>query len=644
MSWLLFLAACRPPLVVVDPPDSPADTEDSAADTEDVPPGPREIPLRDGLFANHLLPYDVVVDPVARRAYSLSLAFGNLAVIDIDAGLLLDVIPVANAEWPDARDARPPGPVSLALSADGAVWILGGDPPLTRVDPVARRARVIPTELVVVVSLFSRADGAVLVGGATVEEVGRIDVLDSSFTVAGSFLLPEAPRGVIATGDETFATLLRSGLIETRRSDDGSLVGSCPAQHEANTFAPLPTGDFVVIDGVRTTLVPCSGGPTASLPVGRDQQAVMAIPGGVLVLDRLSAIPHLAVARRYDSALDPLGAGFATGNHTGYGEADAVTGLVWANAEGTTEVVALDPVAGALVARVRTGQHVEEAVRDPADVDRAFVVGRLTDTFAAVDLATGEVTPIAGPRWPMAPVVVDRTLFVVGGIDQRLYAFDADTLEAAGSWDLGLAPNHGYTLPDMAWDADREALFVSGGDVGAVVAFDPVAGAVVGAPIAIVPHGFPADVVNRLEVRIGAEAVFVVRAADGMVGRLVPETGEVTSGSPVAGLLEVTTRMSISAIGADGTLWVGPWAVDPVTLERVPDVEAPWTFPIAPEGDAMLGWDRTTQSLVRVNPDGAVEESWVAGPFGNADPAVELLGGRVLFTHLREGVVYDWPL
>ncbi len=457
---------------------APGGDGDSGEDTGPVGGDARFSLLPDGQL-NHLLPQYIGLDRDSRRLYFTSNASRTLAAVDVDAGELLGVYPL-----PDTAQPR----TGLRVDATGLVWVsAGAEPALTRFDPATGEATAVDSGLVAIAGLARRPEGGVVALGATaVEGESAMVVIDPDGAMLTSVPVTHSTFGFSESGRGQVAVLEAQGshlpsVLRLLDPDDLSEQGRVAAEdlvEHPGTFAPLVDlglGRFAAVWG-DTLLVIDGDTNTWTLRVeGTENKSAVPVEGGLLVFDRLSADPATAPLhgeqRAYDDDLNPIGEAVPTGKNTGYATLDPLTGLVWMNSEGSTEVLAMDPASGEIRVRVRSGEHLESvAVLAPAEgeaggdavvTDAVWFTGRLTNTVGRIDLQTGATTVTEALTWPVAPLLQGGALYVVTQMSNELVTLDPDTLAVRASVPLDLTLNGTLTFDDLAGDPARGSLFLS---------------------------------------------------------------------------------------------------------------------------------------------------------------------------------------
>ncbi|MFZ5475873.1 MAG: hypothetical protein ACOZNI_03785 [Myxococcota bacterium] len=557
---LLLTLACAPPL-------------DECAD------------LREETFGNLVQPFEIAVDPDTRTAWATGLASKSIAAFDLDTGEEIRTLPLAD---------RPLATPDVVLDAAGVAFVgSGSHPALVRYDVVAGE-RTDLTTFSGVDALVPYGDGVFVlgrVGGA--RTLARLDgagepVASREIDATG---LVAHPDGVIALAED--GILLDEGLAEIDRC-------ALPFP-DTQRGAVLADGRVVVADDHHVGF--CDG---EAWEVGNENKDVIPWGSGALVLDRIGDDdPNLGVARFVDDGVTTL---FATGKNTGYGAIDPVTGLLWANSEGTSEVLAFDPTTGERVFATRAGTFVDGVTLDPDDPGTLYLTGRLSDTIARVDSATVTAWSEA-VRWPYSPVVAGERLWVLSQTDGVLVGLDRETLAVEESHPLDVGPNPLLTFGSVTWHATRGTLFAAESHADALFEVSPGEGVVnrwdLGGPAIA-----DADEIGELLVRWDETTgdAYVSRSNDGRVVRVDPDAGVVaTAFLPVAD----GDRMDLLRVfGERGRAWLGPYAFDLADLGRRADLDLPVARLVGPwkgEDGEWVALAEDGRSLVHVGEDGGVD-------------------------------------
>ena len=461
---------------------------------------------------NHLLPLYVAVEP--GRVWSFSRMLGTVAVIE--DGERVRTFRV---------EGFPPMPARITATPQG-LWVLWGD-----------HAQLLsPTG-----EVLRALDQPVL-------DVYEEDLATPDGILRDGVLRPTSSLPLRLFGDGV--VLLESGELL-----DGQDLLICQVPF-ASRLADWDGERLAVTKGAE--LATCAAGIEPSRVTLNEPKQPIWMDGELWVLERISdEDPSASVVRVLDpDTLEELRS-FPTGKNSGYGGWDGQT--LWVNSEGSSEILGLRDEL--VAARVRTGAHVES-------VAGGVVSGRLSNRLWAED------RELELP-WPVAPLLADRTLYVVLQESLAVVELTPLTLEPGPTHRLAVQ-NPGLTLSDTAWFDDE--LYVSFGSEDSVVTLSGK-GFALGQPL-------DPDASGRLELVVGEDALYAVRARDGRVHRIDPTVGATAT---VTVDLPERTRMQLAAWD-DGLLWVGPHGLHGDTLE--PMDEADWDFLVGRhEGEALFWRD-----------------------------------------------------
>lgn len=402
-----------------------------------------------------------------------------------------------------------------------------------------------------------------------------------------------APEGVYIGGElmETPGVPLK--LLEGGRVllEDGTVL-----DESGQILCQAPFGSRRAVWGEGSVYVAkgaqigrCGGG-TVTL---NEPKTVLWMDGELWALDRIGdEDPNQGQLRVLSPQLELLRSA-PTGKNSGYGGWDGDT--LWVNSEGSSELLGL--VDETLSVAVTTGVHVES-------VEHGVVTGRLSNRVWN-DTRSRELI------WPVAPRWFEDKVWVVLQQDMTLVALDPVSLETVETVETGLGPHNHLTLSDTAvWN---DALWVSDGQTDALWSEDRV-----------IPLGQPLDkdASGRLELVVGDDALYVVRARDGRVHRVTTEgvTAEVRVD------IEPRTRMQLGAWD-EGVLWVGGVGLDGETLQVVD--RGDFDFFVGRVGRSAVVWD---------------EGLWVGDDLvhvqtGEELPEVVIEGRSVLVTDIEDAAV-----
>jgi len=603
-----------------DSADSPMTVDDSTVDSAEdsaKPPLDPAVPARflpEGQ-TNMLMATRVTVDTARRRAFATSLVSGAVAVIDIDAAALLGVYDVGGQ--PSLPEAVMDGP--------GSLWI-SGQRVLSRLNPETGQLEGFDLGLGRVEGVVALAGdgGAVLMGddAARVSWIVRVDA--NGAEVARTQL--EGSGSCVGIADEGAAVVVSEILdggdteVEVFALDGLTLSRSCPASAAGNTVTQALDGRFWLPNQDFVGEARCDGVAPNKLTLGEENKQALVVGAGaapgadVLVLDRIGDStlrgPNWGIARWLDSSLVPTGVTFSTGKNSGHGGVDGETGYIWMNSEGTSEAQAYDPRTGRLAQRVQLGVDLESLAVSSDSPGIVWVTGRLSRTLGRADLTTGEVlstTPFDG--WPVQPTMVGHTLYALDGLTQELWAFDPDSLDVVAHYDLGLDDNIGLVFDDLAYDEPRGLLLVADAQANALLTVDPESGAI-GQRWAL--PGNPADDPDTIGVQrvvVLGDAYVVLNTVEGRLTRIEAGQSEISLSAVLP--VSVTRELGYAAVPdplwTDGErLYVGGHAIDPLTLQELPDGKRDLTQVLGARGDDLVGWDATTDAVVELDPSGEV--------------------------------------
>jgi len=158
------------------------------------------------------------------------------------------------------------------------------------------------------------------------------------------------------------------------------------------------------------------------------------------------------------------------------------------------------------------------------------------------------------------------------------------------------------------------------------------------------------DESGRLEVKVGPDRVFTVRSADGRITAIDLDSPDVAAtAAPVESLIPEATRLQYAALAEDGSLlYVGPYAIDTATLDRVTDLDRTWTFAAAEHDGLWVAWRADDCSVLLVDGAGEIQTVMPTEIAAGAQaPELEWVpwwDGRLLYTDIRRAGVAAWPL
>ncbi len=603
---------------------------------------------------NHVQPFEIAIDPERRRAFSTSLASRTVGIYDLDWSAVVAMVPIG---------PRPLVYPDVAVDELGVAWITSfGHPPLIRLEPdtgersfpesgvsLARRVAAVPGGGAVVLGV-DRDDRSLLIRHDPDGAVGASTSLD----VAGLGLVPLAGGRVGVLSADGGA-----GTLEIRELTDLELLDSFEIPFPASRGAELADGTVLVTSRTKVGRAGCGGEPGVVWESGIENQDVVALPDGTaLVLDRIGPDdPNLGVARRWgrDGPVDTTG--FATAKNTGYGALDPDTGRIWANSEGTSEVVWLDPEARTVAGELRTGTHLDGVALDPEREGGVVLTGRLSDTVLRLEVfdaaARGEQVP-----WPFSPVVDPERerIWVLSQTTATVHGLDRASLAVEERFPTGDPPNGLLTFGGLALHPERRTLLVAESSADALIELDPTGGAELGRwPLGGPPIDDP-DLIGQLALHPlpGEDAVFVCRTTDGRVQRIDLVSGDVRTawlGADVLGALgEGNAVGSVALLPDAGLLYVGGTALDTGTLDRRPDADRNVLRIVGPDptdvAGAIIAVDPGGRRLLRLAPDGellgelTLTDHEVRASLFRVDPLRE----RVLVLRSADARLCSFPL
>ncbi len=557
--------------------------------------------------SNHLLPSSIAVDSEYQRAYSYSLGFGNIAVIDIDAGIVQDVFDVS----------YPIGTSRLHIDANHYLWLLANrsQTPVLRMDPTTGTVESIETGLSGVAGMIPRDDGSVIVFGFTSakpngtwqESESVLVVIGEDLSVQETIALEHAVNAVSPTQDNAgFAVAVASEPPSVQLWSKNGLeqIGQCRLAIHPTSISPLSNGDFAVIDADRVGTANCSGLDGQVVWAGTDNKSVFPQGDGFMVMDRQSSEdPNWGELRSYDADLNQLGTPIISGKNSGFGDYDLETQQIWMNSEGTTELLAFSLADLDFVDSVQLGKHVESLAPAPSNPTQVVVAGRLSADLEMLNLETNEVVPFNHDlTWPVSPCWVEDTVWVIDHLTSTLHGFSSDTLEEIAEYPYDGSADIGLTLSDIKFHNERGSLFITNAPDDRLYELDPNTGERLnawdlgGAPLINENH------VARLEILWDEGHIFVVRGMDGRVTKIDMNTGD----SQMVQLLKDSepggAQLRVSRLSNDKeTLWIRGYAVDPNTLDFQTETKyarSAWSIPIGEIQTEDIAWRAPSANLV----------------------------------------------
>ena len=561
---------------------------------------------------NHVQPFEIAVDPQRRRGFSTSLASRTVAVYDLDWSAVVAMVPIG---------PRPLVYPDVAVDDQGVAWITSySHPPLVRLVPDNGERTFPEGEISLARRVVAVAGGGAVVLGNDREDRAVLALLDAAGVEIVSTVLDVDGLGLVALDDARIGVLVGgdgTGELEIRRLADLEVEERCDIPFPAGRGAALTDGTVLVASRTRVGRAGCGGEPAADWATGIENQDVVALDDGTaLVLDRIGPDdPNLGVARRWgrDGPEDPDG--FPTAKNTGYGAFDPVLGRVWANSEGTSEVVWLNPDEGALAGALRTGTHLDGLALDPEVEGGVVLTGRLSDTVLRLDVfdAAARSDQV---RWPFSPVIdPDRgRIWVLSQTSATVHGLDQATLVTQELLPTGDAPNGLLTFGTLDLHPERRTLLVAESAADALIELDPDGGGELGRW----PLGGPAiddpDVIGQLAVHPlpGDDAALVCRTTDGRVQRVDLASRDVRTAwldaPATAALGEGNAVHSTTLLPDRGLLYVGGVALDATTLDRRTEsdldvLRVVGVDPTDSEG-ALIAVDPGGRRLLRIAQDG----------------------------------------
>ncbi len=589
--------------------------------------------LDDPAAVNFIQPYDVFVDSAHRVIWGTALGTASLASIDADTLVARETINLGETAL-----ERP----EVVADAEGVAWIgNASEPSLYRWDEAAQDLSS-SSPLDTVSALLPRPDGG-LVAFGLLDSVHSLVVLDADGSVATARAAPGV-SGIAAAPD---GVLLLGEAGEVRGWDDLALVRTCPLPFQAEHAAVLSDGSVVVSDDERIGWSDCA--TTSDWRVGVEAKEVTPYDDGALVLDRIGPEdPNLGMVWLVTS--EGVAPDFQTAKNTGFGGIDPVTGLLWANSEGTAEIVAFRPETGEEVAADRLGTFVDGLAPDPTDADVMIATGRLSDSVERV--VDGVVTARTDTvHWPYSPLI-DNTRGVVWMVRQTdgvIVGLDATTLAPFATIDPGFGPNPLLTFSTLTYDPPRDLLYLAESYSDTLVVVDPETEAEItrwslGGPTITDP-----DAIGELTVRVDpiTGLVIVARTNDGRILRVDPVSGAIASTRFVTDGTPPSERQidSLHSFGERGVFFLGGHAFYTATLARAYTVPASDVLATEPR-DGWLVVSPDQQQLQRVTAAGRIQGKLnLAGKTLNA-MIVRLTADAqtVLVGHADQGTICAFPV
>ena len=530
---------------------------------------------------NHVQPFEIGVDPATRRVFSTSLGSRTVAVIDADEGVIDRMLPTGS---------RPLAYPDIAVDENGIAWVTARQiPPVLRYDLDSGERTEPPAELARSGTGIAAPGGGVLLLGFDGDGSQALVLIDSDGQVVTHRTLDGGANWILPIDDD------HVGLI--RRFDSGNCcddglellslpaleaVSSCDLPFEAERGAALGDGTVIVVDKHHVGVAGCEGEAPVGWTAGSENKDVISLGDTAMVLDRTGVDegwdPNWGVARIVapDGILEDRT--FVSGKNTGYGAFDPVSGLVWVNSEGTTEVRALDPVAGQVVTEVRTGTFLDGLIMDFEHAGVLYATGRLSNTFARIDNgeATVEHTGVAWPFSPQVELARDR-VWVMSQLESTIHGHRRADLAPEIVIDTGLGTNRLLTFGSLAFHPSRQTLFFAHSGEDRLLEIQPDTQQI----LASWELGGPAiedwKEIGHLLVRVegGSGALIVCRSNDGRVQRIDPDDDGIQTvwleGADADAVGAGNAVDFAAVLPKDDLLYVGGVAFDVNTLERLPD-------------------------------------------------------------------------
>lgn len=585
-----------------------------------------------GAFPNHVSPLGVTLDPVRRRVWTTAVQSPTLAEIDADSG--------------QQRASRrvfdlPTTGGHPAVDSAGRVWIASRSrPALERYDPSVGD-RVVIDGFDEVTHIRTTPSGIVVL--ADVAGVRSLALLSDTGVVLGSYPAEGyssffvTSTGVSLVGTDLLDVVL-PGLTEGRRValDTAMQYG-----------AALPDGSVALGNGTEAAWVDPDG-TLQTWAVGRNNGEVVAAGEVALILDRRGPDdPNTGVA--WVLGPDGVQSSFPTGHLTAFGAYDGVTGDVWVNSEGSSEVLAFHVATGEPVHAVRTGTWLDGIALQQDQEKVWFGTGRLSNSISRVQAGVVTATTYA-VRWPYSPLLDDTRglLWVLSHTDVALVSLDRDTLAVRDTIPLGVAPNELLTFSTLAPMPSRGTLFVAESQEDAVFEVDLDQGRVVGRWELGGPSLTEQTEIGELSMREVADTgvLIVARSNDGRLQRLDVTTGELKTvwltSAQMAGAGEDRRIDMLRVYPEKGILYDLGHAFAIEDLHLVPERSLAMgsvAGPLAGRAAQWLGISEDGRSLVRSQEGaGVVQEVPVAARALNAVQLRLGEGGRVVVvTRANEG-------
>lgn len=624
MVPLLLLAACDP----------------------EPPPCVNVAPYADAELHNHALPFEVALDPARRRAYVSALATATVAVVDLDAAAVTDVLVLGG----DALVTP-----DLVVDGLGWLWVLSsGERPLIRVDPDDGERDEPWVAFSQAKAALPRPTGGLLLLAGDGAGDASLWRLDANGTPLG--LASVGPATGLVAVDDTRVGVLAIDTMTVLDRETLEIVGTCALPFAAVRGAALPDGTVVVADDTRVGLAGCDGAMAVAWDVGTENKDVVVWGDGALILDRIGDDtrgddPNLGVVHAADGDGVEV-ARWVSGKNTGFGAIDPETGWMWGNSEGTNELLAWDPDSGEPRAAVRLGAFVDGVAIDPDGGGVAYATGRVADTVVRIDGEALSALTLE-VHWPYSPVP-DVTRDVVWVLDQTrtvAYGLDRADLSVRRVLDPGLGANKTLTFSTLVVHPRDGDLYVAHAPSDTLVRLDPDSGAELQRWALGGAYTDDPDQVGELSVRVDGPdgSVFVARSHDGRLQRIVPGDDAIatTYGAPPD---DGAYDIDFARVFPDlGRVWLWGLAFDATTLARVPEDDRDVSRMLGPfpgKGGHALAIDSDRREIVHLGRDGGVRgrTGFAARDLSAMAVRIDPDLRRVAFTRSADAFVCLWDV
>ena len=566
-----------------------------------------DLKVRDDM-SNHVQVYEVAIDQQRRRVYSSALGSAVLLAYDADTYEPVQDYPLGS------------GPLTtpdIEVDSDGNVWVAANtSPPVMRFEEGTGDRDILWGELVGARDLAPRAAGGMVVLGRSEGSNNALVAYDADAQPVATLELASSTRGLISMdGAQHVAVTVDEYELIVLSTDDLSEVSRCPiAMQNPWRGAQLDDGT-VVLANEGSIGTACVDTPEV-WRVGEENMEVVSLGDHALVLDRIGDEPgydpNLGIGRLVDA--QGVYGQYPTAKNTGFGAYDSATGLVWVNSEGTSEVLAMDPVTGELLEAIRGGTFLDGLAVDPDDHSVLYATGRLSDTMVRIedDLRTADTRAV---HWPYSPVLdLERDLlWVLSHTESVLHAVDREDLSAIGSIDPGLGSNTLLTFGNILIHPGRGTLFFAESQRDILLELDPGSGDELGRWDLGGPLITDPDAVGELAMRIDPDGgqVYLARSNDARVQRLDPNSGELWTvflPDDVTNALSAGHRTDFMRLYPDeALLFIGGKAVHMEDLERWTERDLPVTRIVGRDPNHYDRWiavDDAMRHIVIVDNDG----------------------------------------